>query len=315
VIRVQPDMKQFWDDTLRKLREVPLEPQTKRIFEDHPVLEIYEVSFNGWGGKRVYAALYVPKSPAGRPGPKPLPVIVSSHPGTTDYDIRKDSKGLYGAKVAQDLRFVQITPFLRNKPGEDPGFNLPWWGSVTSRDDYIARDWYCRMVRAVDYLATRPDLVDMKRIVATGGSQGGALALVTAGLDHRVAYCFSDCPANCQPYEIMHSYGSFGPSLGIVPEGMTAEDVERVLSYYNPVNFCPWIQCPTYVGSNIGDLTVHSMGPLAAYHNLTSLRADGKDFFPGFTHAHGSGPGLWTRQQVMFEKIAGPPAGEEGTGQ
>ena len=48
------------------------------VFEDHPVLEIYEVTFNSWGGKRIYAMLFVPKG-----AKKPLPAIVGSHPGTT----------------------------------------------------------------------------------------------------------------------------------------------------------------------------------------------------------------------------------------
>jgi len=303
-ILVQPDMKQFWDATLKELRKVPLEPKTRRVFEDHPVLEIYEVTFNSWGGKRIYAMLFVPKG-----AKRPLPAIVGSHPGTKGYGIRKDNKGRFGSRIRQDLRCVTITPLIRgHKPdAKDIPFNHPWWGPLESRDDYVARAWYCAMVRSIDYLATRPDLVDMKRIVARGGSQGGALALVTAALDDRVAYCFADCPANCQPQEIMRYYGSFGPSRGVIPEGKTLADVDKLLSYYNPANFCPWIRCPTYVGSNIGDLTVHSMGPLAAYHNLTALKADRKDFYPGFTHMHGSGAGLGRKQREILEKIAGPP--------
>ncbi len=301
-IRVQPDMKEFWDATLAELRDQPLDVKVKRVFEDHPVLEVYEVSYTGLGGERVYAAIYVPKG-----ADKPLPAIVGSHPGSTDYGIKKNKKGLYGSRIRQDLRFVTIKPFLRNKPGEDPGFNKPWWGPLGDRDDYVARKWYCMMVRAIDYLATRPDLVDMDRIVAAGGSQGGALALVTAALDDRVSYCFADCPSNGQPYEIMEYYGSFGPSKGAVPAGRTFEQVAAMLSYYNPVNFCPWIESPAYVGSNIGDLTVHSMGPLAAYHNLTALDEDQKAFYPGFTHFHGSGPGLHAKRKEIYEKIAGPP--------
>ncbi len=300
-IRVEPDMKAFWDDTLKQLREIPLEPEIKRVFEDHPKLEIYEVSYKSWGGKRVYAGLFIPK------GAKlPLPVVVGSHPSATDFKIQKGKDGLYGSKIDQDLRFVTILPFLRNKPGEDPGFNMPWWGPIQSRDDYIARAWYCHMVRALDYLATRPELADMDRVVAKGGSQGGALALITAALDDRVDYCLADCPSNCQPHEILNCYGSFGPSKGVAPAGVTVEEMERILSYYNPVNFCPWIKCPAYVGSNIGDLTVHSMGPLAAYHNLTGLKPGQKDFYPGFTHAHGSGPGLGAKTKEVLEKLGGP---------
>lgn len=303
-LHVEPDFKAFWDKTLDDLHRVPLEPNTIRVeeFKDHPVLEVYEVSFNSYGGKRIYAMMFVPKDRKG-----PLPAFVTAHPGTTGYDLKKESSGLYGSKVREDLRFVTIVPLIRGyKPDEPNPFNAPWWGPLDSRDDYVARSWYCALVRAVDYLATRPDLVDMKRIVSSGGSQGGAFALVLAALDPRVTVCLADCPACCQPNEIMSNYGSFGPTKGQVPPGQTLADLEKMLSYYNPVNFCPYIKCPAYVGSNIGDLTVHSMGPLAAYHNLTGLKPEDKAFYPGYTHDHGSGEGLYVKSQEWLDKLGGP---------
>ncbi len=304
-IQVEPDFKAFWDQTLAAMRAEPLDAVTERVkaFEDHPKFEIYDVTFNGWNKQRMHAMLFVPKG-----GARPLPAIVTAHPGTTGFGVNKRPDGVYGSELRQDSRFVTIVPLIRGHAPDAPDipFNHPWWGPLNDRDSYVARSWYCAMVRSIDYLATRPDLVDMTRVVSKGGSQGGALALVTAALDHRVAVCLADCPANCQPSEIMENYPSFGPSAGRVPEGKTLKDVEKLLSYYNPVNFCPSIACPAYVGSNIGDLTVHSMGPLAAYHNLTGLKAGDKDFYPGFTHFHGSGPGLGVKSKEWLEKLGGP---------
>ena len=303
-IRVEPDFRQFWDATLAALRAVPLEAETERVkrYEDHPKFEIYDVTFNGWNKQRIHAMLFVPRNAR-----RPLPAIVTAHPGTTGFGVAKRLDGTYGSELRQDPRFVTLVPLIRGHAPDarDIPFNHPWWGPLDARDTYAARSWYCAMVRAMDYLATRPELVDMNRVVASGGSQGGALALVTAALDSRVAVCLSDCPACCQPQEIMGNYPSFGPSRGQVPPGQMLQDLERMLSYYNPVNFCPWIKCPTYVGSNIGDLTVHSMGPLAAYHNLTGLGAEQKAFYPGFTHAHGSGPGLGVKSREWLGKLGG----------
>jgi cephalosporin-C deacetylase-like acetyl esterase len=248
--------------------------------------------------------LFVPKGEAG-----PFPAIVTSHPGTRGYGINRGPDGLFGSRVGHDLRYVTIVPLIRgHRPdAADVPFNHPWWGPLDDRDTYVARSWYCAMVRALDYLATRPELVDMGRVVARGGSQGGCLALVTAALDQRVARCIADCPSNGQLHELIDGkYGSFGPTRGQVPPGRTPEYLKDMLSYYDPVNFCPYIRCPTYVGSNIGDLTVHSMGPLAAYHNLTGLGPDKKAFYPGFTHAHGSGPGLGRRAKQVLDELARP---------
>jgi cephalosporin-C deacetylase-like acetyl esterase len=159
------------------------------------------------------------------------------------------------------------------------------------------------MKRAVDYLATRPDLVDMDRVVAKGGSQGGALALVTAALDDRVALCLSDSPSNLQMHELILNYSGFGPSIGNVPEGQTVEDLITTLSYYDAVNMCPWIEAPTVIGLSVGDLTVHSMGGLAAYKNLTSLPPEEKWFFPGPTHFHANSPEGGAKMKALLQEV------------
>ena len=119
----------------------------------------------------------------------------------------------------------------------------------------------------------------------------------------------ADLPSH--PLEIMDNYPSFGPSIGQVPEGKTVADVQRALSYYNPVIFAPLIKCPAYVGSKIGDVTLQSLGPLAAYHNLTGLAPENKAFYPGFTHFHGSGPGLGVKAKEVLESLAGPLSPKE----
>ncbi len=301
---ILPDFDAFWNQTLAELRAIPLESETERVADliDHPAFEIFHVRYNSWGGQRIHAMLFVPKT-----GHPPYPAMITAHPNTRGYGVRKQTDGTFGSELRHDPRFVTIVPLIRGHAPDAPDipFNHPWWGPLDSRDEYVARRWYCAMVRAIDYLASRPDLVDLRRLMARGGSQGGALALIAAALDPRVTVCIADCPALCQPHEILENYPSFGPTMAQVPPSQTLEDLKRMLSYYNPVNFCPRIRCPTYIGSNIGDLTVHSMGPLAAYHNLTGLPADQKAFFPGNTHFHGSGPGLAKTLREWSDRLAG----------
>ena len=51
---------------------------------------------------------------------------------------------------------------------------------------YYYYNVYLRCLQAVNYLLSRPD-VDPKRLVVVGGSQGGHLSIVLAGLDPRIA--------------------------------------------------------------------------------------------------------------------------------
>ena len=53
---------------------------------------------------------------------------------------------------------------------------------------------YLACVRSIDLLTSLPEW-DGKNVIVQGGSQGGALALVTAGLDQRVTACVANHPA------------------------------------------------------------------------------------------------------------------------
>ncbi len=140
-------------------------------------------------------------------------------------------------------------------------------------------------------MATRPDIADMTKVVSNGGSQGGALSLVTAALDKRVKLCFADSPSNCMLGDSVRpgTYETFGPTSGQVPPGQTLDDLLKTLSYYDPANMAPWITCPTVIHLTVGDLTAHSMGGLGAFKNLTSLPDDKKWFCPGVNGAFHAG--------------------------
>jgi cephalosporin-C deacetylase len=274
------DLDAFWDGTLAALRQVPLAARTRRVLRDHPDWALYAVSFNGWRGRRIYACMYIHKKAR-----LPLPAIVGAHPGGRSFGLKRGRDGTYRPPLRRDPRFVTLQVLVRGHRPDAPNvpFNQPWWGPLDSRDEYVARDWYCAMKRAVDYLAGRPDLVDIGRVAACGGSQGGALALATAALDDRVACCLADSPSNCMLHHSVDpdTYGSFGPTAGQVPEGQTLDDLKRTLSYYDPAHLAPRITCPTAIGLNVGDMTVHSMGGLGAYKNLRRLRPSQKWFLPG----------------------------------
>lgn len=86
----------------------------------------------------------------------------------------------------------------------NPGFGLPGiWGYQLCNSDSIAyRAIYMDCVRAVDFLSSRPE-VDKKHIGVEGGSQGGGLSLVTAGLcNDRISACAYFDPFPC---DIRHS--------------------------------------------------------------------------------------------------------------
>ena len=57
--------------------------------------------------------------------------------------------------------------------------------NLDNKDRYYFKRVYLGCVRANDFLASLPQF-DGVNLAVTGGSQGGALSIVTAGLDARV---------------------------------------------------------------------------------------------------------------------------------
>ena len=65
---------------------------------------------------------------------------------------------------------------------------------LDNRDNYYMKHVYLACVRCIDLLTSLPEW-DGKNVIVQGGSQGGALSLITAGLDSRVTACVANHPA------------------------------------------------------------------------------------------------------------------------
>src|SRR5690606_34614944 len=69
-----------------------------------------------------------------------------------------------------------------------------WFFELDDRDRYYYKRVYLGCVRANDFLTSLPQF-DGTNLGVTGGSQGGALSIITAALDSRVKYLAAYYPA------------------------------------------------------------------------------------------------------------------------
>ncbi|WP_332912093.1 acetylxylan esterase [Algoriphagus boritolerans] len=69
-----------------------------------------------------------------------------------------------------------------------------WNFNISDKDLYYYRRVYLGCIRAVDFLVSLPQY-DGQNLGIQGGSQGGALAIVTAALDPRINYLTAMYPA------------------------------------------------------------------------------------------------------------------------
>ena len=70
-----------------------------------------------------------------------------------------------------------------------------WTIRMNNRDTYYYKRVYLGCVRAVDFIFSLPEF-NGTDIAVTGGSQGGALTIVTAGLDKRIKYLAAHLPCS-----------------------------------------------------------------------------------------------------------------------
>ena len=130
---------------------------------------------------------------------------------------------------------------------------------------------YLACIRSIDFLTSLSEW-DGRNVVVQGGSQGGALSLITAGLDHRVTLCVANHPA------LSDMAGYLGGRAGGYPHfsqdnGMFTPDKVKTMQYYDVVNFARRIKAKTYMTWGYNDITCP---PTTSYivYNLISAPKD-----------------------------------------
>ena len=116
---------------------------------------------------------------------------------------------------------------------------------LDDKDNYYMKHVYVACVRAIDYLTSLPDW-DGKNVFVQGGSQGGALSLITAGLDPRVTACVANHPALSDMAGYLDNRAGGYPHFNRLSNMLTPEKV-GTMAYYDVVNFARRITCPVYL--------------------------------------------------------------------
>jgi len=257
------DFDKFWADAIEEARKTPLLPELNLLPDKcTSTLNVYEASFqNDRTNSRIYGLLYIPKKPGKYPA-------VLQVPGA---GFRPRDGVNFGDEVIAleiDIHGVPVThrKEFYTQLGAGPLRN---YSSVNknNRDTHYYKRVYVGCVRAVDFLFSLPEF-NGRTVGVTGGSQGGALSIVTAALDPRIKFVSALYPALCDFSGYLHNRAGGWPHYYRNAKPLPGE--VEALSYYDVVNFARRVRVPGWYSWGFNDVTCPPTSMFAAYNEITA---------------------------------------------
>jgi cephalosporin-C deacetylase-like acetyl esterase len=258
------DFVQFWQEALAESAATPLDVRMTPVPEHSTgATDAFRISFATLGGRRIYGWYARPKAPGRYPAQARFP-----------------SSGIYplpAPEAAADrcCLWILIHGFdvdLSNMPaGDDPGKSY-WTAGIDDPRTSMWRTIYVSLVRSVDFLLAQPE-VDPSRLAVVGGSQGGGLAMVAAGLDPRIGLAMpyhSGLPR--LDWTVTHEPGYWPFGMGARPPGQTEGQFLRTLSYFDAANFTGDISCPVVAEVGLMDTVTAAGNQLCALAHVPRER-------------------------------------------
>lgn len=268
------DFRSFWQKNVEELKQVPMS-YTKELYKDYCTdkIDCYLVKLQiDKMGHSMYGFLFYPKN--AQPGKHP---VVLCPPGAGIKTIKDPMRNKYYAENG----FVRFEVEIH---GLDPRISSETFGEISrafndrnggylangleNKDIYYMKHVYVGLVRCIDFLTSLPEW-DGKNVAVQGGSQGGALAIIAAGLDSRVTQCVANHPAlsDMAGYAAKGGTGGY-PHFFRQPQILSNKDCLNTLAYFDVVNFARYVKAPTYLTWGYNDVTCPPTTSYAVWNTL-----------------------------------------------
>lgn len=269
--KVQPTVKDpsdfdtFWSNAIAEARKINLDPRITLMPERcTSEANVYQISFqNETTGSRIYGIMAMPKKPGKYPAILRVPGAgirpYAGDPKTAALGVITLEIGIHGIPVNLDN---QVYDNLMNG-----ALSSYWTIRMNNRDAFYYKRVYLSCVRAVDFIFSLPEF-NGTDIAVTGGSQGGALTIVTAGLDKRIKYMAALYPALCDYSGYLNKRAGGWPHYFRETEPKPGE--VETLGYYDVVNFARRVTAPGFYTWGYNDITCPPTSMYSAYNVISA---------------------------------------------
>lgn len=260
------DFETFWNKGKDDLSKVPINPiltlMPERCTDD---VNVYHVQLDNVQGK-IYGILCTPKKEGKYPAILHVPgagirpyygEVSEAEEGFVTFTI-----GIHGIPVNLDQSVYSdlMQGALKNY----------WTINLDDKDNAYYRRVYLGCIRAVDFIESL-DNFDGENLGVTGGSQGGALSIITASLDDRISHLAAFFPALSDLTGFLHGRAGGWPQIFTEDYTNKTEKIETS-KYFDVVNFARFVKVPGWYSWGYNDNVCPPTSMYAAYNVIDTKK-------------------------------------------
>ncbi len=263
-VELPKDFNEFWTNNLRSLEKVALKPQMELVEEKCTKdVNVYHISYGNINGSKMYGMLTMPAKDGKYPAILRFP---GAGIGEKGGDIIHAAKGA----IILELGIHGIPVNLKGSIYSDLGSGVLanyYIDNIENRDTYYYKRVYLGCVKGIDFLLSLPQCNG--NIGTLGGSQGGALSIVTSALDKRIKAAVAYFPALCDMEGYAHERAGGWPHI-FKNEKNRTKDILKTARYYDVANFAKILETPIYYLYGYNDITCAPTTTRSTYNVIKS---------------------------------------------
>ncbi|WP_457129426.1 acetylxylan esterase [Mucilaginibacter sp. HD30] len=271
------DFDKFWQTSLDSLKKIPLRTMvTLKPGMEREGINCYLVEVQTWGNITIRGWLTM--SAKAKPGKKlPVWLVVPGYGGT-------GVKPIYGNEDLAVLAF-NVRGQGNSKDIVNPSKDGYLTTDIGSRDKYIYRGAIMDVIRAVDFIESRPEL-DVSNIICSGGSMGGYLSIAACSLDKRIKICSANNPVYCDYRSLV---GSTDWPMNTIEKYSTQMRIPLAtildnLDYYDLKNFAYELNCESLIGVSLLDPLAPPYNEFVMLNNIKNKSSYKLFVYPNLGH-------------------------------